>query len=189
MRRMVLLLLLVPQFCFAAGDQQWHIGWLLGAVNSKVNDPSGSTNTNTTTLWKDIVVQYDLSRDNRLFAIVDGYSYKLAATPDLIGQSVSHTGGTLSLQHQLRVSRTFKPWFGIGAGFANESFAPRYTVTSTGFLLNHYSDRTASGPLAVANATAQWRFVSDTELGVHLQYEHGFNGLSNTFLFSLMLSY
>jgi len=79
----------------------------------------------------------------------------------------------LSYQMMMRVTRGWKPWLGVGAAYANESYSNRYTVTSGGFLCATcpYPDRTNDDFLVVVNASSEWQVNRDWDMGIHLQFE------------------
>lgn len=173
----------------AHADRNWHIGWMGGIIQPTVSDPAGPTDSTSTTQWKDVVFMHDYSRDYRLLAMAKQHSYTLDASPTNIGQDVDHTGIGVTVQKNLRLTRSFKPWIGAGLGYASETYEPRYLVTPTGFLSVRYPDRKQTGVAVIANATAQWASLASTQTGVHLQYEHGMGELSRLLSVSLFISY
>jgi hypothetical protein len=173
----------------AHAEHDWHIGWLGGFTRNTINDPSGPTDSANKVLWKDGVVMYDLNRDSRLFASIESLDYSVDASAVNIGQDAKRTSGLLAWQTTLRMTRSFQPWVGAGLGYASEKYSPRFTQTNTGFLKFHYPDRNVSGVFAAVNANMQWSFIGDTFAGIHLQYEHGFSGLSDQVLAAVFISY
>ena len=173
----------------AHAERDWHIGWLGGVTNYSIDDPFGPTQSKSKFLWKDVVGLYDLSRDRRVFGMLSDNSYTVDASPTEIGQDAARKAGLLAYQFNFRLSREFKPWVGLGVGYASESYKPRYTVTSTGFLKAHFPDRDVDGAFVLANASAQWPFAGGTAAGIHLQYEHGFSGLSDQITAAFFISY
>ena len=173
----------------AHAERDWHIGWLGGISQPTIHDPNGPTQVGTQSLWKDGVITVDHDRDSRFFVELAQQKYTLTADTTHIGQGVSRVESVLAYQWRFRVSREFKPWFGVGVVYANEKYSPRFTMTPTGFLNTVFPDRTESGIAPVVNATAQWDFIYGTQAGVHLQYEHGLSGLSSQLAVAFMLSY
>lgn len=111
-------------------------------------------------------------RDSRLFADVSYDKYSLTATQSDIGQDVSRTGGSVSYQTLLRVSRDWKPWAGIGLGAASESYKNRYTLSPGGFsIAANPSERSLNALYLALSLSSEWQLNKSWNMGVHLKYE------------------
>lgn len=155
--------------------EEWHIGWLPTITSPDFTDPDGPVQQENTTTWQSIVVTKDLERDARF--VIQGFmqDWQLNATNTELGQKVERSGGFISYQGFFRVTRSWKPWFGVGVGYIQESYRTRYTVLPSGYLQRAYPDRDETGPALILNATvAEWDFVGPTTIAIHLQYERPF---------------
>jgi len=167
------LLPLVSLFFFSTtthAADTWRFGVLPNVAGYTVNDPNGPTDTRAG-LSPALLMLVDMGRDARLMAQVVHDSFQLSASTTNIAQDVSSTGANVEYQWMLRFTRGWKPWVGLGAGYASESYSNRYTVTPGGFLGTTYPDRTKDDFTVVLNTSTEWAVNRDWDMGVHLQIE------------------
>jgi len=155
-----------------------RIGWMPMANYNLINDPEGPTNDNVHFMPLCAVIIYNnILRDARLFGNIYYDSYSVSAESQHIAQSVTEFGVNVSYQWMFRVSRVFKPYLGIGLGYAAESFKNRYNTTPDGLFLNTtYPNRSVQAFNAVVNASSEWQLSPNWNVGVHLQFEQPIGG-------------
>ena len=149
----------------------WNIGWLVTESQFKLSDHDGPSAAKAEFGLMNFVLAAPRERDDRFLAQLSLDRFDTAASTTGIGASVKRLDASLSYQTRLRASRYWKPWVGIGLGFANETQRSRYTVRSDGFLARSYPEINQNGLVAVVNATSEWAIAEQWTLGVHLQYE------------------
>lgn len=163
---------LIPLLAAAAAvaDEPLRVGVLAGGAYTQITDPDGPTQTRFSPDLGVIAIA-DWARDARLFYQIRYQHFTLDADTQHIGQDVKRVGVSASYQHLLRLTRIWKPWLGVGLGYAHESDTLRHTVDSGGFLAQTYPDRTDSTFLAVLSASSEWRWTHNWQLGFTLQYD------------------
>jgi hypothetical protein len=156
---------------------------LFPAVTSlDVNDPDGPAETASYVSVLSGIIVSDMRRDSRLLAHAY-YDKEQEIEGDQINihQDVTRSGASMSYQINSRLTRSWKPWFGLGIGYNDESIINRYTVTAGGFLNQQYDDITHSSMTALFSASSEWRLGRDWDMGLHIQIEEPFNeGVSVT---------
>ncbi len=154
----------------ALADEPLRIGIVAGAGYYEINDPAGPTQT---TYAPDLgfIAIADWARDARLFYQAHYQHFTLDAGTANIGQDVKRASVSVSYQHLLRLSHPWKPWLGIGVGYAHETDSLRHTVDSGGFLATTYPDRSNSEVDAILSVSSEWRWTQQWHLGFTVQYD------------------
>jgi outer membrane protein W len=152
-------------------SESFRVGWMPTLTATSINDPNGPTEDNISATLVQGVGIFDMGRDARIF--VDTYydSYEVGATTTNIHNSVTSFGVNASYQWNFRITRSFKPWLGVGVCYSNDTYTDRYTVTPGGLLANAYPERTVDTFSVVLNASMDWRLNRDWNMGLHLQFE------------------
>jgi outer membrane autotransporter protein len=165
-------LLLHPSFAPAA-DKTMRFGLMPIASRYEINDPLGSTKSGSDVTPLSGVVIFDAGRDSRVFVHAYSADFQVTASTTDIGQKVKQAGINASYQTMFRLTRSIKPWLGLGLGYASERYQQRYRVTSGGFLApgSPYESRSIENYTAVLNASHEWQYNRNYDIGLHLQYE------------------
>jgi len=165
--------------CFSFGvyaDDSFRYGFFPTTTYIDVNDPNGPANKLTyLSLFSGVLIS-DLGRDSRIFA--QGYYDKeqeIDGDTVNIHQNVTRSGASVSYQFNSRMTREWKPWFGMGIGYNDESIINRYTRTSSGFLNRRYDDIKNSSFTGVVSMATEWRIGRDWDAGLQIQIEESFN--------------
>jgi len=155
-----------------AANESFRFGFMPVYSMYYLHDPDGPTVAKGNITPVSAVGIYDWGRDARIFAHVYYADFTLPASSTNIGQNVKQYGFDGSYQIMWRLTRNFRPWFGLGLGFANETYTTRHTVVS-GYVPpgGSYPDRTVENFYGVLNASNQWRLSRFWDMGVHLQLE------------------
>lgn len=170
-RRVVVGLLLAAIALPAAARDSFRFGILPNLAAYKVTDPNGPVESTTGFAPLTAIMFAEAGRDGRLMFQGAYDSFSLNHSTTNIGQDVTSIRGDVSYQMLVRVTRGWKPWFGVGLGYANETYKDRYTLTSGGFLGTRYPDRTKSAFDVLINASSEWKVNKNWDMGVHLQLE------------------
>lgn len=174
----ILVLLLVLPAAHAA--ETFRFGILPSIASYSVEDPQGPTEQRAG-FSPAAVLLIDMGRDSRLLAQIAYDKFTTSASTTNVNNDVTSLNVGLSYQMMMRITRGWKPWLGVGAAYANESYSNRYTLTSGGFLCATcpYPDRTKDDFLVVLNASSEWQLNRDWDMGLHLQLEQptGSDGL------------
>jgi hypothetical protein len=138
-----------------------------------INDPIGPTDTHSGITYASALMLVDMGRDSRLMVNVSHDSFSVAPSVTNIGQDVTSTQVGASYQMVFRVTRGWKPWFGIGGGYATENYQNRNTLTPGGFkcIGCPYPDRTKDDFYVVLNTSTQWQLNRNWDMGVHLELD------------------
>ena len=165
----LVLLLIVP---VAQAAESFRFGVLPSIASYNVEDPLGPTEQRAG-FSPAAVLLMDMGRDSRLMAQVAYDKFTTNASTTNVNNDVTSLNVGLSYQMMMRVTRGWKPWLGVGAAYANESYSNRYTLTSGGFYCSAcpYPDRTKDDFLVVLNASSEWQLNRDWDMGIHLQFE------------------
>ena len=159
--------------CASAAGEPLRLGVIGGVARLSVADPEGPT---ATAAAPDLAVVAILGwgRDTRLRLAAGRQTVTLAASTVDIGQRVERTSASLSYQERWRLSYRWKPWLGIGLGYAREDETLRHTIDRDGFLATAYPDRTVGVFDAVLTADSEWRWTHGWKIGVALRYDAPF---------------
>lgn len=155
--------------------ETFRFGWLPTVSYFDIQDPNGPTADHTGVTYLSGVVIADVGRDSRLFIHGHYDTFAVEASTTNIHESITRYGLNASYQINLRVSRSWKPWAGVGLGFVQEEAKERYTLTPGGFLGATFPDRSINTFGALLNFSNEWRLDNNWDIGVHVQYEHPFD--------------
>lgn len=169
MRSMLAALLLgvLPLQVLAEGEQI-RFG-AQGSLNQyTVDDPLGPTAKGSGPGLSAIAL-IDVGRESRALFTVYRDSYSLQGTQTNVGQDVTALGGGVSYQKMVRATRSWKPWIGLGVGYASTTYKNRFLYTAGGFK-QIYADRTDAAFSVLLNANTEWEFNRDWDIGLMAQY-------------------
>lgn len=170
-------ILLLPSFAHAA-DKSMRFGLMPIVSRYDINDPIGSTGAGSDVTPLSGVVIFDAGRDGRVFVHAYSADFQVTASTTDIGQKVKQNGLNASYQTMFRLTRSIKPWFGLGLGYSSERYQERHRITSGGFLApgSPYASRSVENITAVINASHEWQYNRNFDIGLHLQYEQPISG-------------
>jgi hypothetical protein len=153
--------------------EEFRFGLMPTVSRYYVNDPLGSTKPQDNFTPLSAIGIFDFGRDSRIFAHIYSTSFTLRASTSDIGQDVKVFGINGSYQMMLRLTRGFRPWVGLGLGYASESYTARHRITSEGYLApgSPYQSRTVDSYTGILNASNEWKLNRDWDIGIHLQVE------------------
>ena len=97
-----------------------------------IADPDGPTSSASGASISAIVLM-PTGRNRRVMFNLNRESFSLNGSTTNVAQDVTSLSGGLSYQALFRVTRKWKPWVGIGAGYASIDYENRYTLTPGGF--------------------------------------------------------
>lgn len=158
-----LLLISLSSFTIAEG---LHYGVFVEGGSATINDPDGDTGSKSL-VTPGIEFGFDLSgRGKRITSGFKFISTEFDAGVDEIGQEVSGYGLFAAYEHRLVLSKTFKPWFGIGAGVNSLTYETRFTVDEDGFLQDVFEDREATEAALLLHIDNQFSLGETLKLGV-----------------------
>lgn len=166
----VAFLVFVPSLAFAGG-QTFRFGWLPSATYIDVREPAGEAENYNGVTYLSGVLLADVGRDSRIFAHAHYDSFDLSASTANIHQTVNRYGLALAYQINLRITRAWKPWVGVGLGYSQDKITDRYVLTPGGFSGASYPDRTEDSITAVGNFSSEWQLSRDWDMGLHFQWE------------------
>lgn len=169
MRLFICLLLLFSTPSAFADDKTLRFGGQVSENSYSLTDPSGPTANGTGVSFGGLAL-YDLNRNGRMLANLTKESYKLTASTTNVGQDVSAFGASLSYQKMWRLTRDFKPWFGVGIGYSAMSFKNRHTLTPTGLFSVPLANRDTSEFALLLNTNSEWEIDHDFSWGVQGQF-------------------
>ena len=177
--KLVLLKLLIPIICLlsvsvhATERDHYGIGFGLNAFYFGPEDPQGDADQAFSISPLTFFYLSKLGRDSRVFGNIVYHEYFLDASTKNIAQDVKRYAVTSTYQTRFRMSRTFKPWLGVGMSFASESFDNRFTVDSDGFLAQSFANRDDSGLALELDFMTDINWF-DTDLYFRTAYTHPF---------------
>lgn len=171
----------------AEGEDQLRFG-LQGSMNQyTVDDPLGPTAKGSGPGVSGILIM-ELGRESRAVFTVSRDAYTIKGTQTNVGQDVTSFGGGASYQSMFRVARTFKPWIGIGAGYALNTQKNRHLFTAGGNR-NFYPDIEEATYSLLLNANSEWQFNREWDIGVMAQYAHAISDKSSSIRVGLYFIY
>jgi len=103
-----------------------------------VNDPEGKTEQKAVFQLIDVFAAYELYRDSRLYLEVALMDEKFEPSISEVGTKIKSTDFTVQYQWRYRVSKSFKPWLGIGGMFSNVKYTNRHLVDRNGYLAKEF---------------------------------------------------
>lgn len=188
LRAIVFLVLCAVSAASFADDKSIRFG-LQASMNSyKTDDPVGKTD-NATGLSVSGIALFDLGRETRAMLNINHDSYSLTGSQTTVGEDVSSFGGGLSYQKMLRVSRSWRPWVGVGLGYTSTTQSNRYTVTPGGSGHVLYADYKTTNPSFLLNTNTEWEYNRDFNIGVQAQYSKNFSDKASTLRVGLYIVY
>jgi hypothetical protein len=126
------------------------------------------------------IALYNLGREGRAMFNIDRDSYSMKASQTNVGQDVTSFGGGASYQTMLRLTRTWKPWVGMGLGYTSTSYKNRFVFTPGG-AKTFYADRDTTSMQLLLNANSEWVFNRDWDMGLQMQFAKGLSNNTSTF--------
>lgn len=132
-----------------------------------IEDPDGPTASASGASISAIVLM-PTGRNRRVMFQLNRESFSLKGSTTHIAQDITSLSGGLSYQALFRVTRKWKPWVGIGAGYASIDYENRYTLTPGGFSRS-LPNRSSTDFSVLLNANTEWQFNKDWDLGVQVQ--------------------
>lgn len=157
-----------------------HFGWMPMFNYNSIHDPEGATKDEMHVMPVSGVIIYNhIARDQRLFGHVYYDWYDVKASTENIGQKAREFGANLSWQWMIRIARNWRPYLGVGLGYANEKFTNRYVCSSPSCQYSSntsFSDRSVQSFTALVNASSEWSITEKWDVGVHMQFEQPLNG-------------
>lgn len=170
MRTLIFFLaMLTSSFAIAAEDKTFRFGGQVAGASYNLKDPDGPTAPGSGYSFGGIAT-IDMGRGGRLWISAARGSYTLKASVTEIGQDVASTEVGLSYQANYRISRSFKPWFGVGLGYASSKHTNRYTSASVGSPFGIFKpDRNQKSVVGLLNANSEWPVSADLDFGVQVQ--------------------
>lgn len=174
----VIVLLSFTSSAMAEDAEAVRFGLQSSLNNYKVDDPLGSTAQGSGLSFSGIALM-TMGREDRLIINLNRDVYNLAASTTNIGQDVSSYGGSLSYQSLLRLSRTWKPWVGLGLGYSSVTYKNRYKLTPTGLYSTPLGGRSTTDLALLFNANSEWQLNKDWDVGLQLQFSKSINTKAN----------
>lgn len=169
MRKILLLTLCLCATSAYSEEKSLRFGAQLSGNSYKLADPDGPTEKGKGAAFG-LFAAYDTGRNARYLFNVTRDSYDVNASVNNIGQDVTTTEGTLSYQAQWRLSRSIKPWFGAGLGYASSDFHNRYRSASAGSPFGVYlANRKSNDGLVVLNINNEFGLEQDFDIGIQAQ--------------------
>lgn len=165
------LALLMNVACSAASAQGWEVGWMAAATRNQLASQDNAGGPVSDPAWLNFMLVSPRERDNRYVAQLYSTRFYTSASTRDVGATVNRSGVNLSYQWLLRLTRDWKPWVGVGAGYARETHNTRYTLRSDGYLGQTFPDLAPSGLVVLANASTEWSVADQVSVGLHLQLE------------------
>lgn len=126
------------------------------SVTSSVNDLESESITVGNVISGLIV--FESGRDTRVFVQAQFGHYEFSGTETLIGETVTTYSISTIYQSKFRMSRGFKPYFGLGLGLRNEEHTERFLTDAAGFLAQSFQDE------SVLNITVDVTISSELDL-------------------------
>jgi len=121
-------------------------------ANLIIDDPDGPTKKTTYFSLTSLSMLLRVSRTERLLTQLVYYDFKLDASSTDIGQRIDGYSFTGIYQKKFRLTRRFKPWFGIGMSANYYEITSRHTVDADGYLLTSHPNRKTDSLSYIINA-------------------------------------
>ena len=166
MKRLIAILVLIPSLAIA---DTFEYGWLpvVGAYKSSLD-----IDTEVITVGNALsgLIIINSGRSSRVWIQGQYHSLDFDGNETEIGQEVTGLEVSAIYQTQYRISRHFKPWFGIGTSFSALEFKDRFLTDSQGFLAQTFEDETKTGLAIDFNFTTEthWFDKHDSGFAVRL---------------------
>lgn len=190
--------IIVLSLVFFAGNafafSEFRFGYMPMFSYSMINDPDGSAAANSHFMPISAIVTYgDVPsfRDTRIFGHIYYDWFDVKGSQSNVGQKAKSIGANISWQWMFRLAQHFKPYVGIGVGYANEKYIQRYKTTASGLYRSNqlYPDRNVQSFSGIVNMSTQWSVTEKWDAGIHLQFEQPINGGSTAARAGIYVSY
>ena len=170
-----------------SAEDEFRFGAQTSLNSYRVDDPVGPTAAGNGLSVSGIAL-IDVGRESRVMLNINRDTYTLDASTTNVGQDVSSAGGGLSYQSMLRVSRTWKPWIGVGLSYASTTYKNRFIFTP-GQNKILYADRKATDIAVLLNANSEWQFNRDWDMGLQAQLAKSISDKSSSFRVGIYVVY
>ena len=164
-----------------------RFGVLAGVSRADVDDPDGATDSKNYSRLAAIAT-LPASKDARWMGELFYHRFDTEPGTDTIGVDVTRWGAALSYQARFR-GLPLKPWLGAGASLSRDEFDERVTVDALGFVDERYPARSDTALGLVLSATTVWKWTSNLDFGLQLQYEQPVSGDVKTLTLGLLLMF
>jgi len=126
-------------FCFLSTSivgaaENFTYGFYPGAGSYYISSSEGDSESKVVFQPLDFFATYRIDRDSRLWVELGSFDDDFTASISEIGLQAKSIDFTVQYQSRYRVSKSFKPWFGIGAVFSDTEYTNRHLVDQNGFL-------------------------------------------------------
>ena len=137
-----------------AEDSVFRFGAHVSGGTFRAHEIDGPSGSGTGASFGAIGV-YNLDRGSRLYSTLSLSSYKTSATDVKVGQNGKDLEGTLSYQYMWRVSRGFRPWLGIGAGYLKSDYTDRHLRSASGQFSIPRPDASKNAPMGLLSVNIE----------------------------------
>lgn len=169
MKALFVLLMMFAASLAQAEDKSFRFGAQVAGASYSLKDQDGPTAAGSGYSFGGVAA-IELGRGGRLWLSAGRGAYTLKASVTEIGQDVSTTEAGLSYQSNFRVSRGFKPWLGVGIGYAASKYTNRNTSPSVGSPYGEFkADRSTRNVAALLNANSEWQISQELDFGIQVQ--------------------
>lgn len=162
MKGLIAVLILFPSLTVA---DTFEYGWLpvVGVYKSSLD-----TDTEVITVANALsgLIIINSGRSSRVWLQGQYHSLEFDGNETEIGQEITGLEVAAIYQTQYRISRHFKPWFGMGASFSALEYKNRFLTDNQGFLAQTFADTTKTGLAIDLNITTNTDWFD--------QYDSGF---------------
>ena len=162
-----------------SADESFRFGVQTSLNRYTSYDPVGPT-AGSSGLSISGIALYNLGRESRAMFNIDRDSYSMQGSKTNVGQDATSIGADASYQTMLRLTRTWKPWVGVGLGYNSTKYKNRFVYTAGG-AKTFYADRETTGMSVLLNTNSEWVFNRDWDLGLQLQFAKTISNNSSIF--------
>lgn len=183
-----LLLCSVVSTAQASEKDQFRFGLQTSLNSYRIDDPDGATARGNGFSISGISL-VEVGRASRLMIGVDKQAFNLGASTINVGQDVSSLGGGLSYQSMFPVSRTWKPWVGVGLGYTSTKYTNRFRLTPSGQFSTPLADRSSADLSWLLNTNTEWVLNRSWDIGLQAQLSSSFSNKSSSIRVGLYAVY
>ena len=163
MRKILTIILLMMSTIVSANK----VGYSPSYVAYEITDPDGSTDSVSEFVPVSGVLVWKLTKKTRLWSQYSFLDAEIDSSETDIGQDIVSHEIVVNYQKQFALSRSFKPWFGLGLGFNSAEFTSRHTVDQDGFLDQVFEDRDEAFASIHANMSYEWEINNQVSFGLN----------------------
>jgi len=185
----ILSILLLPSLGIAR-NAHYNVGISTGLYAYNYQDDKGETELESTTVPFTLFAEMETSRVNKVYIGLREFDLEVDATNSgNLGTNIESIQFEATWLRKFKMTRNFKPWFGVGIRSSLVETSLRHTVDRDGFLLETFNNTDNTFLALVLKTTADWEIGEGWYINADASVDQPIGDGLQGFGFSLGIKY